>query len=303
MAGRVVVVGSVNSDVSLHVERIPGPGETVAATSSSVSAGGKGANQACAVARSGAACTLVGAVGDDAAGSALREALQARGVDLDQLLVLPGVESGGATVIVDATGENSIVITGGANAALGPDQVTAALDAVPDVDLVLTQGELSPACVEAAAAWASARGVRFVHNLAPFRPVPAELLARCDPLVVNEHEAAQLVAELGGRPGDVEAVLAVLQQHCPSVVITLGGEGAAWSSPAGTGRQASAEVGVVDTTGAGDAFVGAAAASLVETDDLARAVAAGVAAGAAAVQHAGALPPLPLDRVVRSRGG
>ena len=292
MPGRVVVVGSVNLDVSLHVERIPAPGETVAAHSSSVSPGGKGANQACAVARSGVSCTFVGAVGDDAAGGTLRQALQARAVDLDQLLVLPGVESGGATVIVDASGENSIVITGGANAALTPAQVVAALDAVPDAGLVLTQGELAPACVEAAADWSAAHGVRFVHNLAPFRRVPADLLARCDPLVVNEHEAAQLVGELGERAQEPDAMLAVLQRHCSSVLITLGGVGAAWSSPAGTGRHATAKVSVVDTTGAGDAFVGAAAASLVSDGDLARAVEAGVAAGAAAVQHRGAQPEL-----------
>ena len=288
----VVVVGSVNQDVSLHVARIPGPGETVLAQGSTVAPGGKGANQACAVARAGAPCVLVGAVGDDAAGDALTAALGARGVQLEQLLRLPGVESGGATVLVDDAGENCIVVTGGANAALTPEQVTTGLAAVADVGVVLTQGELSAACVEAAADHARRTGVRFVHNLAPYRPVSAELLAVCDPLVVNEHEAADLVAELGGGGGDVAATLALLQERCRSVVITLGGDGAAYSSPAGTGRSAAPRVAVVDTTGAGDAFVGAAAAALLSSDDLGRACEAGVAAGAAAVQHRGAQPPL-----------
>jgi ribokinase len=292
VTGHVVVVGSVNQDVSLHVARIPGPGETVLARESRVGPGGKGANQACAVARSGAPCVLVGAVGDDAAGASLARALEERGVLLDQLLRLSGVGSGGATVLVDDAGENCIVVTGGANAALTPVQVTAGLEAIPDVGVVLSQGELSAACVDAAAAYARQHGVRFVHNLAPYRPVPAELLAVCDPLVVNEHEAAELVAELGGRADDPGAALGLLQRHCRSVVITLGGAGAAYSSPAGRGRCASAKVPVVDTTGAGDAFVGAAAASLLTDDDLGRACAAGVAAGAAAVQHRGALPPL-----------
>jgi ribokinase len=292
MTARVAVVGSVNQDVSLHVARIPGPGETVLARESHVAPGGKGANQACAVARSGAPCVLVGAVGDDVAGTSLTQALGERGVQLEQLLRLRGVESGGATVLVDDAGENCIVVTGGANAALTPEQVTAGLEATPDVGVVLTQGELSPACVEAAAAYARRHGVRFVHNLAPYRAVPAELLARCDPLVVNEHEAADLVAALGGRADDLDAALALLQQHCRSVVVTLGGDGAAFSSPAGSGRRASAKVTVVDTTGAGDAFVGAAAASLLTDDDLGRACEAGVAAGAAAVQHRGALPEL-----------
>lgn len=287
---RVAVVGSVNADTSLHVERIPSPGETVAALSSHVSAGGKGANQACAVTRSGAECLLVGAVGADQAGSMLTDELGRRGVRLEELLRLPDVESGGAVVLVDQTGENCIVIVGGANAALTAQQVTAGLDRTADVGAVLTQGELSVACVEAAAAWSVAAGVRFVHNLAPYRSASAGLLAVCDPLVVNEHEAAQLAAELGSTTEDVDELLALLQQHCRSVVITLGGAGAAYSSPAGSGRRASATVTVVDTTGAGDAFVGAAVASLLTDDDLARACEDGVASGAAAVQHPGALP-------------
>ena len=295
---RVAVVGSINQDVSLHVTRIPGPGETVLALSSSVSAGGKGANQACAVARAGVDCVMVGALGTDPAGDALAEELGRRGVGLQELLRLPDVPSGGATILVDDHGENCIVVTGGANAALTPEQVHAGLSRAGDVGLVLTQGELSSACVAAAAEHAERAGLRFVHNLAPYRPVPAALLALCDPLVVNEHEAADLAAELdAGSPGgsgaeDHDALLAVLQAHCRSVVITLGGAGAAYSSATGRGRCPSASVQVVDTTGAGDAFVGAAVAALLTDDDLGRACAAGVAAGAAAVQHRGALPDL-----------
>ena len=286
------VVGSVNADTSLHVARIPGPGETVLALGSRTSPGGKGANQACAVARAGARSVLVGAVGTDAAGAMLVDELGRRDVELDQLLRLADVESGGATVLVDEAGENCIVVTGGANAALTPDQVTAGLDAVDDVGLVLTQGELSVACVEAAAAWAAAHDVRFVHNLAPYRPAEPELLALCDPLVVNEHEAADLAAALGASPEGTDALLALLAGHCRSVVITLGGDGAVFASPAGSGARASERVEVVDTTGAGDAFVGAAAAALLADDDLGRAGAAGVSAGAAAVQHRGAQPEL-----------
>lgn len=288
----VAVVGSVNADTSLHVARIPGPGETVLALGSRTSPGGKGANQACAVARAGADCLMVGAVGTDAAGQMLVDELTRRGVGLDPLLRLGDVESGGAVVLVDDDGENCIVVTGGANAALTPEQVTAGLDGASDVGLVLTQGELSVACVEAAARWARAAGVRFVHNLAPYRAATPELLGLCDPLVVNEHEGADLAAALGADPDGPEALLALLLEHCPSVVITLGGDGAVYGSAAGTGARASERVAVVDTTGAGDAFVGAAAASLLREDDLGRACAAGVAAGAAAVQHRGAQPAL-----------
>lgn len=288
----VVVVGSVNADTSLHVPRIPGPGETVLALDSRSSAGGKGANQACAAARAGVRSVLVGAVGTDAAGAMLVDQLSRRGVALDQLLRLPDVESGGATVLVDDAGENCIVVTGGANAALTPEQVTAGLDAAAEVGLVLTQGELDVACVEAAAAWAAAAGVRFVHNLAPYRAVTPQLLGLCDPLVVNQHEAADLAAALGPSPDGTDALLALLTEHCHSVVVTLGGDGAVYASPAGSGRRESPKVDVVDTTGAGDAFVGAAAAALLTDGDLGRACAAGVAAGAAAVQHRGAQPEL-----------
>lgn len=283
------MVGSVNRDVSLRVARLPGPGETVLALATSVSAGGKGANQACAVARAGVECLLVGAVGDDAGGDLLTSELGRRGVGLQQLLRLEQVESGGATILVDEAGENCIVVTGGANAALTPEQVTAGLERAEDVGVVLTQGELSVGCVEAAAAWADAAGVRFVHNLAPYREVSATLLAYCDPLVVNEHEAADVAARLGGGTDDLDALLGLLQQHCRSVVVTLGAGGAAYASPAGTGRRSSEKVPVVDTTGAGDAFVGAAVAALLTNDDVGRACEAGVAAGAAAVQHHGAL--------------
>jgi ribokinase len=288
----VVVVGSVNADTSLHVARIPGPGETVLALASRTSSGGKGANQACAVARAGARSVLVGAVGSDAAGAMLVEELGRRDVELDQLLRLPGVDSGAATVLVDEAGENCIIVTGGANAALTPAQVSAGLDAVPEVGLVLTQGELGVDCVEAAAAWAGAHGVRFVHNLAPYRHAAPDLLARCDPLVVNEHEAADLAAALGAEPEGTEPLLALLAGHCRSVVITLGGDGAVFASPAGSGARRSQRVEVVDTTGAGDAFVGAAAAALLLDADLGTACEAGVAAGAAAVQHRGAQPEL-----------
>ncbi len=286
----VAVVGSVNADTSLHVSRIPGPGETVLALGTHTSPGGKGANQACAVARAGARSVLVGAVGTDAAGVMLGDELGRRGVELDQLLRLGEIESGGATVLVEESGENCIVVTGGANAALTPAQVTAGLDAATGVGLVLTQGELSVACVEAAAAWATAHDVRFVHNLAPYREITPALLARCDPLVVNEHEAADLATALGASPEGTDALLSLLAQHCRSVVITLGGDGAVFASPAGSGARASERVEVVDTTGAGDAFVGAAAAALLVDGDLGRACAAGVAAGAAAVQHRGAQP-------------
>lgn len=287
-----MVVGSVNADTALQVERIPRPGETVTARSSQVSAGGKGANQACAVVRAGADCLLVGAVGADRAGDLLSTELGRRGVALEELVRLPDVESGAAVVLVDDRGENCIVVVGGANAALSPSQVTSALDRVPDAGLVLTQGELSVGCVEAAAAWAVGAGIRFVHNLAPYRGVTAGLLAVCDPLVVNEHEAADLARSLGRPTDDVDELLSVLPQHCRSVVLTLGGAGAAHASPAGTGHVPAEPVDVVDTTGAGDAFVGALAAALLTDDDLARAVRAGVAAGATAVQHPGALPPI-----------
>lgn len=269
--GRILVVGSINQDLRAGVERLPGPGETVIGRSLDRSAGGKGANQAVAAAVAGAAVDMLGAVGDDDAGRGSVAAMAAHGVRVEHIAVVADAPTGTAIIQVDDGGENSIVVIPGANHAvaeadLGPvDQLIAG-------DILLLQLEIPLPVVAAAAHRAAAAGARVVLNLAPFAPVDADVLALADPLIVNEHEAAQLAA------AGLEA---------PSVLTTLGARGSTWAD-----LHVPAEpVEVVDSTGAGDSFCGALAAALAAGGDRQDAMRAATAAAGRTVGHLGAQPP------------
>lgn len=286
----LIVLGSVNRDLTVVVEHHPAAGETVLGGDAVAGTGGKGANQAAAAARSGVTPTLIASVGDDDAGRGLLAELSASGVDTSE--VQRSDSPTGVALIVVAAGENTIVVAAGANARLEAAPTAERVRALTtDGTVLLAQLEIPLEVVEASAGAAVSRGGRFVLNLSPYRPVSAELLALCDPLVVNETEAAALVGrEIDG----VDAATAAARELAGgirSVVLTLGGDGAvvargtdAWHEPAPT-------VTVVDTTGAGDAFVGALSAGLATGDDLATAVRSGIVAGAEAVQYLGAQPP------------
>lgn len=284
----VVVVGSLNSDQQIALPALPRPGETVLAIDLQVRSGGKGANQAAAVALAGARCWMVGAVGQDTAGAAMLADLERVGALTGSVLRRRGVALGSALVMVDQSGENSIVVVAGANGAIGATDVRDQCEQIGPIDVLVTQAELSAECLDAAAAAAQQAGARFVLNLAPYRSVDQDVLGRCDPLVVNEHEAAALAADLTGGPVPPAELLALLAQHAQSVVITLGGDGAEHAVGPARGRVEAPAVRVVDTSGAGDAFVGALAVELARSADLATACAAGVAAGSRAVQQVGA---------------
>jgi ribokinase len=281
MTGRVLVVGSANLDVVLRSARLPGPGETVLADDVRLGFGGKGANQAVAAAQAGAQVAMVGRVGDDPEGAAYRERLAGFGIDVQHLLPAPGARTGTAYVLVGADGENAIVVDRGANAALGVDDL-APVDGLGPGDVLLVQCEVSPEVVVATVSRGQAVGARVVLNLAPFVPLPAQVLARCDPVVVNVEEAGRL-AELAAQPQDSSALRPV------SLVVTRGPGGARWDDleqPA----QLVSPGDVLDTTGAGDAFCGALAAALAAGLDRAEALRRAVAAGADAVRRVGAQP-------------
>ena len=271
--GRVVVVGSLNADQVLRVERIPRPGETVLADGVEVLAGGKGANQAVAAAAAGAHVTLVGVVGDDAFGVAYRRRLAALGIGTSLTVAAPGVPTGQAMVTLDDAAENAIVVVPGANAALAPEHLGAVDDLGP-ADVLLVQLEIPMRTVVAAVRRASARGARVVLSCAPYALLPADVVALADPLLTNEHEA-RLVGEAGLAPR--------------SWLVTYGAAGASWDGRTYVAPEVPLEQ-VVDTTGAGDAFAGALAAALAAGADEAAAVAAAMAAGAAAVRRLGAQP-------------
>ncbi|WP_088316708.1 ribokinase [Kineosporia sp. R_H_3] len=296
----VVVVGSANADLVIRVERRPGAGETVLGGDVATIPGGKGANQAVAAARvaegSGVAVRFVGRVGDDEHGAMLRASLASSGVDV-ALLGTADRATGAALILVDPDGDNSIVVSPGANAAVTADD--ARCDAVAGATVVVLQREV-PAEVSLAAA-EHARGT-VVLNLAPAGPVPDALLARTDVLVVNEHEAALLIGEPVGdgglAPADAARRLRALGPG--AAVITLGAQGAYAQDDAGDAWARPPAVEVVDTTGAGDAFVGALAASLARGASVTGSLEVAVVVGALAVTATGAQPSFPTAAQVRS---
>jgi ribokinase len=290
-AGSILVVGSVNADLVVTVGRRPGAGETVLGSDLATFPGGKGANQAVAAARLGARVALAGRVGTDSFARFLREGLDREGVDTRHLQAVPG-PSGVALITVDPAGDNSIIVSPGANARLDAAGVAAALREPGGPAVISAQLEVPVEAVAAAAALAASAGARFILNLSPPRHVPAGLLAAADPLVVNEHEAAFLLGGDEQRPPQRQA-RSLLALGAKSVVITLGAAGAYAADASGGTLAPSPAVTVVDTTGAGDAFTGALAWRLSEGDALAAAVAFAARVGAAAVTGRGAQSSYP----------
>ncbi|MEV5693645.1 ribokinase [Micromonospora globbae] len=295
MSARVVVVGSTNLDLVVTAPQLPRPGETVLGEDFRTVPGGKGANQAVAAARAGAACDFVGAVGDDAFGSQLRASLVDSGVDVRRLRTVPG-PSGVALIAVDRSAENFIVVAPGANSTL-TDLDAEDRAAIASADVLLLQLEVPLSTVVQAADCARAEGTVVVLNAAPAAVLPAELLDLVDVLVVNEHEAATV----GGVFSDDPAVLLdALLELVPRVVLTLGARGAAYADRRGLRLDIPApSITAVDTTAAGDAFTGALAVSWAERGGAisAETVAASLrwacAAGAACAQRHGASTALP----------
>jgi ribokinase len=289
----IVVFGSINLDLVSNVERFPGPGETLAGSSFATYPGGKGANQALAAARAGANVRLYGAVGRDAFADAAMRLLLGGGVDLRGVARVDA-PTGCATIFVTATGENCIVVVAGANNHADPAAIP---DSVLTREAVLVlQQEVPAAANEALIRRAHANGAKIVLNAAPTRPVSLDLLRRIEVLVFNEDEAAAMAAPLGWPAEPSGFAAAAGTAGTQIIVVTLGANGALCRIGAETLHVAAPIVDVVDTTGAGDAFVGALAAALdrgsTPTDALRRAV----AAGSLACTARGAQPALP-DRV------
>lgn len=297
----VVVVGSVNADLLTTVDQHPRPGETVLGRTLDVLPGGKGANQAVAAAQLGGQTTLVGAVGTDQFAEPALSGLRAAGVDLEDVAVVEGA-TGVAQVTVSADGENAIVVIPGANASVDGAVVDARASVIAGAAVVVVQGEIPRTGIEAAARHTSGR---LVVNLAPVVDVDREVLLAADPLVVNEHEAALVLAALDGESGGAErgagvtaddeqrVVDALLAHGVPSVVLTVGARGALVADGSGTTRVPSPRVDAVDTTGAGDAFVGALAYRLSEGEGLVEAARLAARVGAYAVRGSGAQPSYP----------
>ena len=293
----IVVFGSINVDLVAQVARMPAPGETLAGNSFATMPGGKGANQALAAARAGARVKIFGAVGRDAYAATALANLEASGVDLSGVAAVDAA-TGVALIHVDAQGENAITVVAGANGRARAAQV-------PDV--VLVSGttvvlQLEVPMAEVAALVSRAGGAHVILNAAPAAALPDALLRRVGTLIVNESEALVMGTDLRLPTKAHEfAQAAALRYHC-TVVVTLGSGIAAFTSPAdgtlgNTGRAIfrlpGVNIAIVDTTGAGDALLGAFAAALDRGALLRQALAEGVAAGSLACIRHGAQAALP----------
>ncbi len=292
--GRVAVVGSLNADLAVAVNNRPQAGETVLGSDLVERAGGKGANQAVAAARVGAEVAMVGRVGDDARAELLLSALRDAGVDIDAVEAIAGEASGCALITVTPDGDNAIVVAPGANAKLSAGDIERHGDLLRAAAVVVCQLEIPLEAVDATAR-ELAEDALLVVNAAPPADLSPPLLERTDVLVVN---APELRGVAGGVGLDVDApeheLVTGLLGHGPRAVLaTLGADGALLGHGDECVALPARPVEVVDTTGAGDATVGALAAALAAGLTLEEAARAAVAAGTAAITAPGAQPPLP----------
>ncbi len=282
----LLVFGSVNLDIAFSAQRLPGAGETVMGSGYLVSPGGKGANQAHAARLFGAPVVMSAAVGRDGFASQALERLVAAGCDLSQVQALDAA-TGCAGIVVDAHGENQIVVAPGANLALRSDHVSEAT--LSAARAVLLQMETDPQQNAQLLARARAAGCRTILNNAPARPLAPALLQLLDVLVVNETELAATMEGAGitaeGRPAQLAALAS---RFSLAVVLTLGGEGVLACVGGAMHEVPAFTVDVVDTTGAGDTFTGVLAAALMEGQDWPQALRTASAAGALACTRAGA---------------
>ncbi len=289
----VVVIGSINIDLVAAVERLPRPGETVSGGRLSIHDGGKGANQAVAAARAGARVTMIGAVGDDAYGARALQALVAEGIEVTRVRRRSGEPTGVALIAVGPRGENQIVVAPGANETVTLDDDDRSV--IGSADVAVTNHEVPIRTVIEVLQAATAAGVAAILNPAPARALPAEVLELGPILTPNEHEVVVAI----GHDDTAAALDELARRNGGPVIVTQGAAGAllahgerrerfeGWPAPA-----------VVDTTGAGDTFVGVLAAWLAEGRSLEDAIDAANAAGALAVGAAGARAGMPLRDVL-----
>lgn len=307
---RILVVGSLNADLVVNTPRFPQPGETLTGSELSIVPGGKGANQAVAAGRLGGAVQMIGAVGADPHGDLLLASAREASVDTRWVIRREGVATGTAVITVDAAGENTIIVSPGANGTLSEADLAAAADAFEGAAVLCLCLEVGMDTVVAAARRAAAAGATVLLNLSPYGPVPAELLGLTSVLLLNEHEAADLVGEEGAgqsaTPADPAASeepedarwerirSALARRGVTRSVITTGAAGCVvLDEELAPAVIASPRVEAVDTTGCGDAFMGSLALRLAAGDSLAESAAYAVTVGSYAATGFGAQASYP----------
>jgi ribokinase len=297
MASEVVVVGSLNADLVLSVERFPAPGETMAAQRFAVFPGGKGGNQAFGAAKLGASVSMLGQVGADQYGAWLTAQLASGGVDVNGIAVDERHPSGTALITVDAAGQNQIIIVGGANASFTPERLASQRARFAGARVLLLQLEIPLETVMAAAALARAEGALVVLDPAPARALPDALLGDVDYLTPNESELCTLTGGANGRVLDLEEVerraRLLLAAGARKVLVKLAERGSLLVSAGGAQRIPALGVTAVDTTAAGDAFNAGLSYALAAGMGEKQAIELASSAGAFSVTRRGAQPSMP----------
>jgi ribokinase len=293
---KILVVGSLNMDLVVQAQRHPRVGETILGDSFQTFPGGKGANQAVAAARLGGQVGMVGRVGQDPFAQVLRAELERSGVEARYVEVDEKAPTGVALITVDREGQNTIVVVPGANGQLSQEHIYKAEAAFQDAAVLLVQLEIPLETVFLAVEMAARHGVKVLLNPAPAAQLADDLLARTDILIPNQHELAILSGETGLEPG----VARLRARGARSVLVTLGADGIYYADQERSFYQPALAVQAVDTTAAGDAFVGGFGLALAEGSSLSEAIEWGRTAGALAVTRAGAQSSLPFRSEVEA---
>jgi ribokinase len=296
------VVGSLNIDIVVKCGTRPKPGETINGQYHNFIPGGKGANQACAIAKLGGRVSMIGCLGSDPLGSIVLESLKASGVDTSTLRVIEGVQTGAAFITVDGSGENSIILTSGANEKLDHRRIAEVEADIAGSDVTLAQLEVPFPSIERAAEIALSAHRRFVLNPTPVRDVPARsVLWRSTVFVVNEHEAEYYTGvRVKGKDDALRAARIINEKGVEAVVVTLGKAG---SVALADGKQIMADampVEVVDTTAAGDTYIGGFCTEWLRTGHFDAAMTYASAAAALSVRRFGAQTSIPSEQEVLS---
>ncbi len=303
MTNKVVVLGSLNVDTTLHIAQMPKPGETISAKSKTNSAGGKGANQAVAAARSHADTSFIGQVGDDSAGEFMIGALKHEGINTDHILVDNQNGTGSAVILLDAAGQNSIMVYGGANQAMVPSVVNGSEALIESADILISEFETPQEVTYEAFKLAKKHHVTTILNPAPASDIMSGLLEVTDLIVPNETESATLTGiEVTDKASMTRNAEKFLEMGIPNLIITVGDRGAYYHTAQASGFVPAFKVHAVDTTAAGDTFIGALSSQIKQDlSNVAEALTYAQQASSITVQRMGALPSIPTTEEIETQ--
>ncbi|MCP9332737.1 ribokinase [Lentilactobacillus hilgardii] len=295
MTNKVVVLGSLNVDTTLHIAQMPKPGETISAQSKTNSAGGKGANQAVAAARSHAQTSFIGQVGEDSAGEFMINALKKDQINTDHINVTSSAGTGSAVILLDKEGQNSIMVYGGANQAMSTDIIADSETVIADADVLISQFETPQTVAYEAFKVAKKHGVMTILNPAPAADILDGLLEVTDLIVPNETESATLT---GINVTDIDSMdqnaAKFASMGIQNLIITVGDRGAYYHTPDASGFVPAFKVNAKDTTAAGDTFIGAFSSKVLkDLSNIEVALTYAQQASSITVQRMGALPSIP----------